>query len=89
MRRRDFLVSLLVPVVASPNSAQSQQKQYRLAVVTPATSETMNEGIELLLNRLMGLGYVEGQNLLVQRYSGEGITYSCSLAQQVVNSVQT
>jgi len=62
--------------------AQSQQpvKVYRIAIVHPSTttadmSETGDdEAYSALFKELRRLGYVEGQNLVVERYSGEGRT---------------
>jgi putative ABC transport system substrate-binding protein len=81
MRRRDFF-SLVggVVVAAVPRFARSEQvKVYHLAVVHPSRSvsdmtETGSAGYRAFFQRLHELGYVEGQNLSVERYSGEGQT---------------
>ena len=82
MRRREFIGNLIGTVVAWPLAASAQQpaKVYRLAIVHPSLPVTvMNETSSLpvfkaLFGELRRLGYVEGQNLIVQRYSGEGQT---------------
>jgi putative tryptophan/tyrosine transport system substrate-binding protein len=78
MRRREF-ISLLGGTVAWSLAARAQQptKAYRIAVVGTAPiaemSETANNpGWAAFFNELRRLGYVEGSNLIVDRYSGEG-----------------
>src|SRR5262249_53168399 len=79
MRRRDF-ISLLSGVVAGwPLAASAQQpaKAYRIAIVVPSVpvkemNETGNSRYKALFGELRRLGYIEGQNLIVERYSGEG-----------------
>jgi putative tryptophan/tyrosine transport system substrate-binding protein len=73
MDRRRFLLTSLAGALAAPLAIEAQQtgKVYRLAIVYPAGSvEQITEPI--LLPELRRLGYVEGQNLLVERRSGGG-----------------
>jgi putative ABC transport system substrate-binding protein len=80
MKRREFM--RLVGGVAAgwPLAARSQQavKTYHIAVVHPSApisdiSETGdNPYYAALFKELRRLGYVEGRNLIVARYSGEG-----------------
>jgi len=90
MRRREFIGSLIGTAVAWPLGASAQQaaKVYRLAIVHPSRPvKEMNETIyyKVLFGELRRLGYVEGQNLIVQRYSGEGQTaHYAELASEVV-----
>jgi ABC-type uncharacterized transport system substrate-binding protein len=73
MDRRRFLLTSLAGAVAAPLGAEAQQagRVYRLAIVYPAgTVEKITEPI--LLPELRRLGYVEGQNLVVERRSGGG-----------------
>jgi putative ABC transport system substrate-binding protein len=79
MRRRDFIVALASVVgVSPPFFARAQQggKMYRIALVRasgPASEMTENNPVYSdLLGELRRLGYVEGQNLIVERYSGGG-----------------
>jgi putative tryptophan/tyrosine transport system substrate-binding protein len=81
MRRRDFVASLLS--VATLGHARAQQnipaKTYHLAIVdagTPVADMTEKNqdrrAIRSFFEEIRLLGYVEGQNLLIDRFSGEG-----------------
>ena len=92
MKRRVF-IALVAGAVARPRAALTQQptKFYRIAVVHPSTPVSqMTETSDLpelraLFQELRLLGYVEGQNLVVERYSGEGqVQNYARLAQGVV-----
>jgi putative ABC transport system substrate-binding protein len=80
MRRRDFITLLGSAALACPLVARAQQppKVHRIAVVHPSApvaymSETGdNPHYAALFKQLRRLGYVEGQNLVVERYSAEG-----------------
>jgi putative ABC transport system substrate-binding protein len=95
MRRREFIGSLIGTAVAWPLVARAQPpaKVYRLAIVHPsAPVERMSEGAsggsayKALFGELRRLGYIEGQNLVVERYSGEGrIAHYAELASEVVH----
>jgi putative tryptophan/tyrosine transport system substrate-binding protein len=91
VRRREVIGGLLV--VATMGRAQAQQtgKVYRIAVVSAATpvagiSETGSLRYwRAFFEELRRLGYVEGRNLVVERYSGEGRTeHYPELAREVV-----
>src|SRR4029077_20001583 len=78
MRRRDFITAVggatMWPLAAR---AQQPAKMKRIAYVHPATkvSELSVSGkpqYRAFFEELSRLGYVEGQNLGVERYSGEG-----------------
>jgi putative ABC transport system substrate-binding protein len=94
MRRREFIGNLIGTAVAWPLAASAQQpaKVYRIAVVHPsAPVERMSEGasgssgFKAMFGELRRLGYIEGQNLIVERYSGEGqIAHYAALASEVV-----
>jgi putative ABC transport system substrate-binding protein len=93
MKRREFIV-LVASAVARPRAALTQQptKVYRIAIVHPSLPVSqMTETSDLpwwgaLFKELRLLGYVEGQNLVVERYSGEGqVQNYASLAHDVVN----
>jgi putative tryptophan/tyrosine transport system substrate-binding protein len=78
MRRRDFITAL-GSAATWPLAAQAQQpaKIRRIAFVSPSTkvSEMSVNGLpryRAFFEELSRLGYVEGQNLRVERYSGEG-----------------
>ena len=94
MKRREF-ITLLGAAAAWPLAPGAQQsaKAHRIAVVHPARPVAMlteSGGLpifEAFFKQLNQLGYVEGQNLLVERYSGEGRTESyAALARDVVGS---
>jgi putative ABC transport system substrate-binding protein len=91
MRRREFIASLIGTAVAWPLAAQQPAKVYRIAIVSPSRSVTeMTETsgplvFKVLFGGLQRLGYIEGQNLIVERYSGERRTaHYAELASKVV-----
>jgi ABC-type uncharacterized transport system substrate-binding protein len=93
VRRREIIAGLLV--VAAMYRAQAQQtgKVYRIAIVSPATPVaelTETGGLPFwraFFEELRRLGYVEGQNLVVERHSGEGRTeHYAELVRDVVRS---
>jgi len=92
MRRREFIGSLIGTAVAWPLAVSAQQpaKVYRIAMVSPSRpvtemNETGAEWWKALFGELRRLGYIEGQNLIVERYSGEGkIAHYAELASEVV-----
>jgi putative ABC transport system substrate-binding protein len=93
MRRRDCLAGLFLAVATSPAYAQRATPTRRIAIVHPsapiaelsATGSVPN--IASLLVELRRLGYVESENLVVERYSGEGQTQRyAELARDVVRS---
>src|SRR5215470_12426838 len=75
MKRREF-IALVAAAVARPRAALTQQpmKVYRIAVVHPSwpvSRMTETGGLpywRALFQELRLLGYVEGQNLAVERY---------------------
>ena len=93
MRRRDFITALGA-AATWPLAARAQQpaKMKRIAFVPPATkvSEISVSGpphYRAFFEELSRLGYVEGQNLGVERYSGEGQPERyAELARDVVNT---
>jgi ABC-type uncharacterized transport system substrate-binding protein len=94
MKRRDFLVGVLLAATTPYAKAQQHSKVYRIALAVPSTPITeMTEAsghpvFSLLFKELKRLGYIEGANLVVERYSGEGRTESYpELARKVVSSM--
>jgi len=93
MRRRDFITALGT-AATWPLAARAQQpaKMKRIAFVRPAgpVSEASVSGspyYRAFFEELSRLGYVEGQNLGVERYSGEGRPERyAELARDVVNT---
>jgi putative ABC transport system substrate-binding protein len=93
MRRRDFITALGT-AATWPLAARAQQaaKMKRIALVISAgkvstTSVSGRPTYRVFFEELSRLGYVEGQNLGVERYSGEGRTERyAELARDVVNT---
>jgi putative tryptophan/tyrosine transport system substrate-binding protein len=80
MRRRDVLATLLLAAVMWPSARAQPGKVYRIAIVDPSAqvSEMTETGQipywRAFFEGLRQHGYIEGQNLAVERYSGEGRT---------------
>jgi putative ABC transport system substrate-binding protein len=80
MKRREFMTFFGCVAAGWPLTARAQQppKTYHMAIVHPAApisdmSEAGgNPNYATLFKELRRLGYVEGENLAVARYSGEG-----------------
>jgi len=91
MRRRDFTIGLLLAAGVPRVWAQKGAAQHRVAIVRPAGPVTVISatGIrfyQAFFAELRRLGDVEGQNLSVERYSGEGRPDGfADLARAVVN----
>jgi putative tryptophan/tyrosine transport system substrate-binding protein len=91
MRRREFTAGLLLAAAAQTARAQEQAKQHRIAIVRPAgpialIRDTGIRTYRAFFEELRRLGDVEGQNLTVERYSGEGRPEGfADLAREVVN----
>ena len=80
MNRRDAVLALLA-LGAAPLAAEAQQaeKVYRVALIVTTTpisdmagSDPLHPVTRGFLHELRALGYVEGQNLIFERRSGEG-----------------
>ncbi len=77
MRRRQFMALLGATVAAGPRLPFAQAKTtWRLAIASPADpltdlSATGPRHFRAFFERMRSHGYVEGQNLLVERYSAE------------------
>jgi len=77
MRRRDFAFALLLASTVGTGRAQERAKQHRVAIVVPGGQVTRigdpeNRFWPAFFKKLSQLGDVEGQNLTIERYSGEG-----------------
>jgi putative ABC transport system substrate-binding protein len=90
-RRRVVIAGLLLATTMRSVRAQQKPRVYRLVVVSPSDlvadmSETGSKPRwRAFFLRLRELGYVEGQDLVVKRYSGEGRTEKfAALAAQAV-----
>src|SRR5690242_16448936 len=94
MRRREF-IGIMSSAAAWPAVAQAQQstRVFRIAYVHPATpvSELTEYGnsptYRAFFEEMRRLGYDEGRNLAVARYSGGGrADHYAELAQEVVRA---
>jgi putative tryptophan/tyrosine transport system substrate-binding protein len=91
MRRRDFAIGLSLAAAARPVWAQQPVNQHRIAIVRPAgpitlISDTGIRAYQAFFSELRRLGDVEGQNVIVERYSGEGRPEAfADLAREVVS----
>jgi putative ABC transport system substrate-binding protein len=78
MRRREFTAGLLLAAATRPSRAQQRATQFRIAIFHPAipvallTETGGGSAWRAFFGELRRLGYVEGQNLIVERYSAEG-----------------
>jgi putative tryptophan/tyrosine transport system substrate-binding protein len=93
MRRRDFIGGLMFAAATGRAQAQQTGKVYRIAFAHPtAPVADINQAskgplaIPAIFEELTRLGYVEGRNLLIERYSGEGRAARYpDLARQIVS----
>jgi putative ABC transport system substrate-binding protein len=80
MRRREFIAGLGGMAAAWPIAARAQQPptQQRIAIFHPAIPVTLltetggGSAWRAFFSELRRLGYVEGRNLIIERYSAEG-----------------
>jgi putative tryptophan/tyrosine transport system substrate-binding protein len=91
VRRRDFATGLALATAIRKVRAQQPAKQHRIAIVIPGgpvaiISDTGPRFYRVIFDELRRLGEVEGQNLTIERYSGEGGPEGfADLAREVVN----
>jgi putative ABC transport system substrate-binding protein len=93
MRRREFIAGLTFAAVTGRAQAQPTGKVYRIAfahsTAPVADQNQASKGslvIPAIFEELIRLGYVEGRNLLIERYSGEGrAAHYPDLARQIVS----
>jgi putative ABC transport system substrate-binding protein len=80
MKRREFITLLCSVAATSPLTARAQQSAapHRIAIFHPAIPTTLltetggGSAWRAFFAELRHLGYVEGKNLIVERYSAEG-----------------
>ena len=90
MKRREFIAGLLVAATLGHARAQQPAKVYRIAFVTVAvpiaeiTETSSFPYVRAFFHELRRFGYVEGRNLIVERYPVERPTVE--LARDVVRS---
>jgi putative ABC transport system substrate-binding protein len=92
MRRREFTAGLLLAAATLPTRAQ-QRAIPRIALFHPAIPTTLltetggGTAWRAFFQELRRLGYVEGQNLIIERYSAEGHHERyADIARAIVNS---
>jgi putative ABC transport system substrate-binding protein len=90
MRRRDFTMGLLLASAAQSVRAQQAAKRRIAIVVSAGPAARVNDPAsrywQAFWEGLRRLGEVEGKNLIVERYSGEGRPEGfADLAREVVN----
>jgi putative tryptophan/tyrosine transport system substrate-binding protein len=94
MRRRNFirLVGFIGGAAACPLALQAQQPLKRVAMVHPSEKVgnmtiAGRRTFQAFFEEIGALGYVEGRNLLLERYSGEGrADHYAELARDVVDT---
>jgi putative tryptophan/tyrosine transport system substrate-binding protein len=77
MRRRDFTMGMLLAAAARTGRAQEAAKQHRIAIVISTgpvarVHDPTSHAFQAFWQELHRLGDAEGQNLIVDLYSGEG-----------------
>ncbi len=80
LKRREFITLLGGAVAAWPFAGRAQQAatQHRIAIFHPAIPTTLltetggGSAWRAFFSELRRLGYIEGENLLIERYSAEG-----------------
>jgi len=78
MNRRDVVVAvvalLALGVAAAPLAAEAQQagKVYRIGYLSTPTRESVEHGLQAFLRKLRELGWVEGQNVIIEYRWAEG-----------------
>jgi len=72
MRRRDVLAGFLASTAASALKAAEQTTARRLAVCSSSMESFSTPPLVWLPDRLRQAGFVEGKNLIVNRYATEG-----------------
>jgi hypothetical protein len=74
MRRREFVVALGCAAAVWPLGARAQQrgKLYRIGILEPIPAAQNAANLDALRKGLRDLGYVEGQNLVIEYRSADG-----------------
>jgi hypothetical protein len=78
MRRRNLILGLLAVATVGTAYAQESKEAHRIAIVHPShplvqlTEANGSPLMKTIFRELRRWGYVEAQNFLIERYSGEG-----------------
>jgi ABC-type uncharacterized transport system substrate-binding protein len=93
MRRREFTAGVLLAAVPWPARGQQRATPPRIAIFHPAIPTTLltetggGSAWRAFFSELRRLGYVEGENLIIERYSAEGHHERyANLAREIVTS---
>jgi putative tryptophan/tyrosine transport system substrate-binding protein len=92
VKRRDFITGLALAATMRSAEGRQRPKVYRIAIAhasalaTDLTERSRGSiATPAILKALRRSGYIEGQNLLIERYSGEGrASHDPDLARDVV-----
>src|SRR4030081_1005264 len=78
MRRREFTAGVLLAAVPWSARAQQRAMQHRIAIFHPAIPTSLltetggGSAWRAFFSELRRLGYVESENLIIERYSADG-----------------
>jgi putative tryptophan/tyrosine transport system substrate-binding protein len=74
MKRLKAGLVLLLGLLVAPLDAEAQQagRMYRIGYLSTPTRESVEHGLEAFLRTLRGLGWIEGQNLIIEYRWAEG-----------------
>jgi putative ABC transport system substrate-binding protein len=74
MKRLKAGLVLLLGLLVGPLDAEAQQagRMYRIGYLSTPTRESVEHGLEAFLRTLRGLGWIEGQNLIIEYRWAEG-----------------
>src|SRR5258708_1225529 len=93
MTRREFTAGMLLAAVPWLARAQQRAVKHRIAIFHPAIPTTLltetggGSAWRAFFSELRRLGYVEGENLIIERYSAEGHHERyANLAREIVTS---
>src|SRR4030088_1126449 len=93
MRRREFTAGVLLAAVPWSVRAQQRATQHRIAIFHPAIPATLltetggGSAWRAYFSELRRLGYVEGENLIIERHSADGHQERyADLAREIVTS---
>jgi putative tryptophan/tyrosine transport system substrate-binding protein len=85
MDRRSFVVFSAASVIAPLAIAQQQDRVYRLGYLSTPSRESVQRALEAFLRKLRELGWIEGQNLVIEyRWAGGDVERLPALAADLV-----
>jgi putative ABC transport system substrate-binding protein len=74
LNRRTFLCGLALGTLSAPLAGEAQQtgKVYRIGILSGGSPEKHGPQIETFLKALHGMGWIDGQNIVIEWRSAEG-----------------